>query len=389
MVKYRQDNAASVRGLVLRVTRLGADGSPVVDGAEGCDVYISSGFVSFTFTPSYSEADEISITNAAGEVCVYYKAPDTLQYVEFGLELCDPDPILTEMLVGGDVLMAGADSACAPAGTQPGDTVAVGYAAPKLGASAGDNGVAVEVWTQAVVGGKSANQCPYWHYLFPYATFRLDGERVIENGNLATVFAGRGSGNRAFGGGPYIDTTGVKPTVDGDRFSWPFPTITDRPFAYARSNYAPVGLSGCFGNLGTVSGTTATRGIAGDPGTFGGAVLPANLAALTSGGITAYPTAAWDGGQYVVLGDGSSAYWSGTAWTAGSAPEPVVAATKAIAGAPGVYAPSGAAKPASVAGMSSVTAEPTTKWTKGQYVELADKSKAHWSGTAWTAGAAT
>ena len=386
MAKYRQDNAASVRGLVLRVSRLASDGVPVVDGAEGCDVYISSGFVSFTFTPSYSEADEISITNAAGEVCVYYKAPDTLQYVEFGLELCDPDPILTEMLVGGDVLMAGADSACAPPGTQPGDTVAVGYAAPKLGDSAGENGVAVEIWTQAVVGGKSANQCPYWHYLFPYATFRLDGERVIENGNLATVFAGRGSGNQAFGGGPYIDTAGVTPAVAGDRFAWPFPTSSDRPFAYARTNYAPVGLSGCFANLGTISGGTAVRAIAGDPGTFGSAALPDSLADMT--GITAYPTTAWDGGQYVLLGNGSAAHWNGTTWVAGSAPEPSVTATSAISGSPGVYAPSGAKKPVSVAAMSTVVASPTTAWTKGQYVKLANGSPVHWSGTAWVAGEA-
>jgi len=384
---YRQDNAASVRGLALRVTRLAKDGSPVVNGASGCDVFLTSGFISFTFTPSYNEADEISITNAAGEVCVYYKAPDTLQSVEFGLELCDPNPILTEMLVGGDVLMATAASACAPAGTQAGDTVAVGYAAPRIGASAGDSVVAVEVWSQAVIGGKSANVCPYWHYVFPYCTFKLDGDRVLENGNLATVFAGNGSGNALFGGGPYIDTAGVSPAVDGAVFAWPFPTITDRPFAYTRTNYAPVGLTGCFGNLGVVPTGMATEAIAGDPGTFGAGRLPANLAAMTT--VSAYPTSAWDGGQYVTLADGTAAYWDGSTWAAGAAPEPARPATKAIAGIPGVYVPSGASKPANIAAMSTVTASPLTKWTKGQYVELADASKASWSGSAWTAGVAT
>lgn len=383
---YRQDNAASVRGLVLRATRLNVDGSPVVDGVEGCDTFLYSGFVSFTFTPSYNEASEISITNASGEVCVYYKAPDTLQTVTFGLELCDPNPILTEMLVGGDVLKASADSGIAPPGTQAGDIAAIGYAAPAIGAAAVSY-VAIEVWTQAVVGGKAANQAPYWHYLFPFANFRLDGDRVLENGNLATVFAGRGAGNAAFGSGPYLDTTGVSPAVSGDRFAWPFPTLTDRPFAYARSNYAPVGLSGCFANLGVVTERAATIAIAGDPGTFGSGAVPANLASMTT--VTAYPATVWDGGQYVTLADASKAYWDGTVWKAGVAPEPVVAATGAIAGIPGIYSPAGAAEPATLAAMTTVVANPTSAWLTGQYVNVADGSKAYWDGTAWAAGAAT
>ncbi|MGV1079722.1 MAG: hypothetical protein ACOYD1_07700 [Candidatus Nanopelagicales bacterium] len=383
---FRQDNAASVRGLVLRVTRLASDGTPVVDSPNGCDTYLSSGFVSFTFTPSYSEADEISITNAAGATCVYYKAPDSLQSMEYGLEICDPDPLLTEMLIGGDVLLADSTSACAPAGLAAGDLVAVGYASPALGQPAEGYGVAVEVWTSAVLNGKSANKCPYWQYLFPQCTFKLDGDRVIENGNLATVFAGTGVGNASFGSGPYLDTSGVSPAVTGDTFAWPFPAVTDRPFAYTRVNYAPVGLNGCYANLGTVTGKKATKAVAGDPGSFGTAVTPANLAAMTT--VTASPTTAWNGGQYVVLADASKAYWNGTTWTAGIAPDPVVAPTKAVAGIPGVYQPSGADYPANVAAMSAVVAVPATAWTTGQYVPLTTGT-AYWNGTAWTSGAAT
>jgi hypothetical protein len=56
------------------------------------------------------------------------------------------------------------------------------------------------------------------------------------------------------------------------------------------------------------------------PGTFTppGAMAPANLAAMT--GITASPATAWTTGQYVKLGDGSTAYWDGAAWVAGIAP---------------------------------------------------------------------
>ena len=55
------------------------------------------------------------------------------------------------------------------------------------------------------------------------------------------------------------------------------------------------------------------------PGQFtpAGAMAPANLAAMT--GITATPSGAWTTGQYVRLGDGSSAHWNGTTWVAGVA----------------------------------------------------------------------
>src|SRR5215471_8172690 len=61
----------------------------------------------------------------------------------------------------------------------------------------------------------------------------------------------------------------------------------------------------------------ATGATAGTPGTFtpAGAQAPANLAAMT--GLTASPATAWTTGQYVVLGDATSAHWTGTAWAAG------------------------------------------------------------------------
>jgi len=64
---------------------------------------------------------------------------------------------------------------------------------------------------------------------------------------------------------------------------------------------------------------TGASGVA-SPGTFtpAGAMAPANLAGMT--GITATPATAWTSGQYVKLGDGSSAHWDGAAWVAGIAP---------------------------------------------------------------------
>src|SRR6478672_8787082 len=120
MAGYRQENAGSVRGVALRVTRLAIDGTP--DVGSSCDAYMTGGFINFSFTPAYSTGDEIEVKNAAGEVCVYYKMPDTMKNVAMKLEICDPDPVLTEMLVGGDVLTAAFGSPLAPPGMLAGQT---------------------------------------------------------------------------------------------------------------------------------------------------------------------------------------------------------------------------------------------------------------------------
>jgi len=65
-----------------------------------------------------------------------------------------------------------------------------------------------------------------------------------------------------------------------------------------------------------------------------------------------------------------------------------IPATGAVAGTPGSFTPAGASAPANLAAMTGITATPATAWTTGQYVNLADNSKASWSGTAWQAGAA-
>jgi len=69
----------------------------------------------------------------------------------------------------------------------------------------------------------------------------------------------------------------------------------------------------------------ATGATAGAPGSFtpAGTAPPASAAALIAGSpvpITASPATAWTTGQRVVCADGSTAYWNGTAWVAGTAP---------------------------------------------------------------------
>jgi hypothetical protein len=63
-----------------------------------------------------------------------------------------------------------------------------------------------------------------------------------------------------------------------------------------------------------------------------------------------------------------------------------IPATGATAGTPGSFTPTGATPPANLAGLTGITASPSSAWTTGQYIVLGDGSHAHWSGTAWVSG---
>lgn len=88
-------------------------------------------------------------------------------------------------------------------------------------------------------------------------------------------------------------------------------------------------------------------------------------------------TASWEPKGWVPDGNGG-----------GSTP-----ATGADAGAPGTWTPSGATPPADVAALQggSITANPATAWTTGQYVQTATAGapgEACWTGSGWVGGKA-
>ena len=55
----------------------------------------------------------------------------------------------------------------------------------------------------------------------------------------------------------------------------------------------------------------------------------------------------------------------------------------------GTFTPAGASPPVNFADLSDaspITANPATNWTAGQFIQLADGTRAHWNGTIWVAG---
>lgn len=204
-----QDYASSVAGTVIRLTKLQADGNLMVGPSAS---YVTKQFISLSFTPEYETGDEFTSKAADGTPCVTFKAPDTLKRVTLSIAICNPDPEFTEMIAGGQLLSAAGKSN--------------GWAMPEVGVDATPNGVAIEVWSKAVINGKLAAVNPYWHWVFPYTQMHQSGERVIQNDILATNFEGWGVGNALFGTGPAAP-------------AWAFGTTS--PAAYARTTGIPVG----------------------------------------------------------------------------------------------------------------------------------------------------
>lgn len=103
-------------------------------------------------------------------------------------------------------------------------------------------------------------------------------------------------------------TDGPTVHLEGDTY-----TVSDRALAETVFGIGFVDL------MPTPAPPVATGAIAGAPGTWTppGATAPATLAAMSS--VTATPATAWTTGQHMVLGDASTAHWTGTAWAAGNA----------------------------------------------------------------------
>lgn len=199
------DKSASISGSVIRVTRLNADGSTAVGASAQ---FVTRAFISVKITPEYEAGTDITTKLADGTIGIAYKTPNTLKRVNLTIGVENPDPELTEIMAGGTILGA-----------------SQGYAAPAMGTVGVPNGVAIEVFSKAILNGRPAAVNPYWQWLIPYAVLDNTGDKTIAEGVLGTEFAGYGLGNPMYGTGSMNTPT------------WPW--VTDRAYAYARTTTIP------------------------------------------------------------------------------------------------------------------------------------------------------
>lgn len=193
MASHATKCVSLVKGRRLRVTKLDGCGRPVYgDDSQ----VVSKGFISVALTANTTESDEINVTNAAGEVCVYEAAVTSL--VGYGIEIqfCNVDPELFALVTGQPVVL-GADG-----------TTVVGWDVDtKIGLE--NSNFALELWA----GSPAADTCTtpgatgsYGYLLLPYLTGGILGDFTIENGAVTfTLTSANTKEGNAWGVGPYGD----------------------------------------------------------------------------------------------------------------------------------------------------------------------------------------
>lgn len=203
------DHANSFQAVCMRVGSLSAASVPLTAANSA---WTTNQFTRVGFTPTYQAGADLAQLGADGTLCADYKSPDMLRYVALSITVCNPEPELRYTMQGGVLFTP-----------PPGTGAVTGYGAQQRGTFGTPNGIAIEVWSRAILNGKPASVNPYWYWVFPYAQLWATGETALENGMPAIVFTGYGYGNASFGAG-----------IDG---GWPF--TSDRPYQFARSSTTP------------------------------------------------------------------------------------------------------------------------------------------------------
>jgi hypothetical protein len=280
-----------VRGSAMRVTALDGCGKPKL-GA--CANVVSDGFVSVGFTANTDTGTEINVVNAAGKTCVR-DTPQPL-FTGYAVEIafCQVNPELMALVTGQNPLYN------LQSGEADGFTI-------DSDISSGDSAFALELWSDVPADICAAGSAGSFGYtLVPFLQGGVFGDFTIENDAVTfTVTGAQTKTGSGWGTGPY----NVMPDATGLPAKLPRAIKKGEHLWVEKTSIAPPDPE-CDCNP---NGTPATGATAGTPGTY----TPTNSYApqhLPITGLTASPATAWTTGQYIVLGDGSHAKWSGTTW---------------------------------------------------------------------------
>lgn len=186
-----------VKGRRIRITKLDSCGRPIYGDSTSV---VSKGFISVGFTANTTNSDEISVTNAAGEVCVYEAAVTSLTGYGIEIQFCAVDPELFSLVTGQPLVLA-AD----------GSTVSGFDVDTSVGVE--NSNFALELWAGSPTGDACSDpnaQGNYGYILLPYLSGGILGDFTVENGAVTFTLTGANTkdGN-SWGAGPYAVMVGA------------------------------------------------------------------------------------------------------------------------------------------------------------------------------------
>lgn len=171
----------------VRVTKVDAAGNVVA----GNNSYVTDKPLSITLTPNIETGNTFSVRNGCGCSIARFKANDTFNWFEFQFAQAALEPEMQAMLLGAETIVDGAD--------------VVGLAFPsQLDCDEDEPAVALEFWTQHIVGSGQDGTYPWFHWVFPKTVWQL-ADNTFEEDIAQPTLSGFSRTNQQWGDGPYGD----------------------------------------------------------------------------------------------------------------------------------------------------------------------------------------
>lgn len=188
----------SIKGKVVRLTRLDECGDPVVGS---CSTLVSECFVSVTLSGEIEAGDEYLQKSAWGDLCINDKDPDIIKWVNVSVQFAEINPDALDILTGADPIVSG------------GNTIGAAWAPTTF-----DGAWALEVWTKFT--GEPCTGTPDWGYfVVPFVrNGRIDGDLTIENGVMTIGVVGQGFAATNWNTSPYAQNPFIEPFPSGSMF---------------------------------------------------------------------------------------------------------------------------------------------------------------------------
>lgn len=183
----------------IRIAELDSNGVPT----PGSDLITVDSIVDINMTPAVKEGSQIEDENGCGEVCINYKAPDTLLRYDLTITVCDHNPYVMAALGRGVILT---------------DAGVRGYGFPAIGA-ASEEAVSIEWYAKRIDDGALHSEYPYAWWVAPKVTTLRHGPMTWNNGSNRPTFVGRAFENENWFDGPLNDW----PVASDRALQW-FPT---------------------------------------------------------------------------------------------------------------------------------------------------------------------
>lgn len=177
-----------IRGRRMRVTRVNQCGAPVCSTRS---FVVSSGFVSIEASPQVDEGEDITVRNAAGEICVSVPACPSMTSVDVTINFCDVDTDLFAIALGREAITDA-------------DGNGIGFDICDIPCN---EGFALEVWTDVHskqgVCDPATGAARFGYFVLPWVSNSVLGDFTIEDGAITFSLAGSARSGSGWGRGPY------------------------------------------------------------------------------------------------------------------------------------------------------------------------------------------